>query len=112
MSSYTPLQQDRQARNRPSHHIAPLAEEDHSSPLRSSRQGGSTRRKPGQSDAYQSQAILDETFEERERRHQAAMYLESNEMLIWWAMQRNEVRLHSPKPVTSCLQSGLHNIQI
>ena len=34
----------------------------------------------------------DEKFEERERRTHAAVVLESEEVLVWWAMERNEVR--------------------
>ena len=35
----------------------------------------------------------DEKYEERERRVKAALVLESNEMLIWWAAERDEVSL-------------------
>lgn len=37
-----------------------------------------------------------ETYEERQRRYNAARVLESNEMLIWWSTVRNEVRLSLP----------------
>ncbi|KAK8165657.1 hypothetical protein BKA80DRAFT_309703 [Phyllosticta citrichinensis] len=41
---------------------------------------------------------LSETYEERQRRYNAARVLESNEMLIWWSTVRNEsipqTRLH------------------
>ncbi|KAK8151125.1 hypothetical protein BC567DRAFT_213735 [Phyllosticta citribraziliensis] len=39
---------------------------------------------------------LSETYEERQRRYNAARVLESNEMLIWWSTVRNEVSLRLP----------------
>ena len=33
-----------------------------------------------------------EKFSERERRTRAAVVLESEEVLVWWAMERDEVR--------------------
>lgn len=56
---------------------------------RTSRRGESSRT---QNNNHQHmQARIDDTFEDRERRHRAAKVLESSEMLIWHAMQKNEV---------------------
>ncbi|KAJ9661259.1 hypothetical protein H2201_006618 [Coniosporium apollinis] len=80
MASYTPLQQDRQARNKATHK-APAAG--------SSKTTAKSAQQP--SNTYtDAQLHADETFEERERRHNAARTLESNEMLIWLSMSRNE----------------------
>lgn len=75
---YTALQQDRQARNRPAN-------------VHSAATSGSLR---GSGGIRQQRSALarDETFEERERRYNAARILESNEMLIWHSVARNEVR--------------------
>jgi hypothetical protein len=43
----------------------------------------------------------EQTLEERQRAYQAAMMVEHNELLIWHAMERNEVRythFHSEIP--------------
>lgn len=75
---YSALQQDRQARNRPANiHSATTT----------ATTSGSTLRGSGQ----RSSLVRDETFEERERRYNAARILESNEMLIWHSVARNEV---------------------
>jgi hypothetical protein len=82
---YTDLQKDRQARNRPTHRAQPPG----------------TAIKPVDGALHPNEHKIDETFEARERRNQAAVYLESNEMLIWFANQRNEVRsvrLKASKP--------------
>ncbi|GME50381.1 hypothetical protein BKCO1_1600050 [Neofusicoccum parvum] len=86
---YTALQQDRQARNRPAN-------------VHSAATSGSLR---GSGGIRQQRSALarDETFEERERRYNAARILESNEMLIWHSVARNEslpqTRLHFEKIV-------------
>ncbi|OCL09736.1 hypothetical protein AOQ84DRAFT_438786 [Glonium stellatum] len=83
---YTDLQKDRQARNRPTHRAQPP---------------GTTATKPADGAVHPNEYKTDESYEDRERRHQAALYLESNEMLIWFANQRNEsvpqTRLHFEK---------------
>jgi hypothetical protein len=82
---YTDLQKERQARNRPTHRVQPPG----------------TAIKPADGALHPNEYKIDETYEARERRHQAAVYLESNEMLIWFANQRNEVRsvrLKASKP--------------
>lgn len=82
---YTPLQQDRQARNRPAHiHSA--------APHRGGGGGGGTSSSMRQQQQQRAALARDETFEERERRYNAARILESNEMLIWHSVARNEVR--------------------
>ncbi|OJD35550.1 uncharacterized protein BKCO1_1600050 [Diplodia corticola] len=92
---YTPLQQDRQARNRPAHIHSAAA------PHRGRASGGASNMRQ----QHQQRAALarDETFEERERRYNAARILESNEMLIWHSVARNEslpqTRLHFEKIV-------------
>ncbi|KAH7064860.1 hypothetical protein B0J12DRAFT_14349 [Macrophomina phaseolina] len=107
---YTALQQDRQARNRPAHvHGATTAGGSSSS---TTNRGGGGGGNGGNGDArrghnhhrrHRSALTRDETFEERERRYNAARILESSEMLIWHSVARNEslpqTRLHFEKIV-------------
>lgn len=92
---YTALQQDRQARNRPAHVHGATA------PARGG--GGGDARRHHHHHHHRSALTRDETFEERERRYNAARILESNEMLIWHSVARNEslpqTRLHFEKIV-------------
>ncbi|KAF2141189.1 uncharacterized protein K452DRAFT_358993 [Aplosporella prunicola CBS 121167] len=87
---YTPLQQDRQARNRPTY-------------IHQESRPGASRTAAAHQGANRLALARDETFEERERRYKAARILESNEMLIWHAAARNEsipqTRLHFEKIV-------------
>ncbi|TKA62222.1 hypothetical protein B0A49_10015 [Cryomyces minteri] len=85
--SYTPLQQDRQARNRPSHKPPPFPPTANTP---GSRARPSTSMSAADQAAFAAEAS-DEKFEEREQRTRAAKILESNEMLIWHSQQANEV---------------------
>ncbi|TKA76948.1 hypothetical protein B0A49_01723 [Cryomyces minteri] len=84
--SYTPLQQDRQARNRPSHKPPPFPPTANTP---GSRARPSTSMSAADQAAFAAEAS-DEKFEEREQRTRAAKILESNEMLIWHSQQANE----------------------
>lgn len=89
MSSYTPLQKDRQARNRPTHVLNPAQESSSSS--RHAQSAPSHR-------SLSLEAYRDISHETRDAQNSAAHILGSAELLIWHSMARNEslpqTRLH------------------
>ena len=77
--SYTALQQDRQARNRPAN--------VHGATTKTTMRGGGIGVGAGAPGPTRSAGVR----AERERRYNAARILESNEMLSWHSVARNEV---------------------